>query len=131
MKINLNVDVHRLTRIEGHGDIKVQVENGMVKEARWDVIEPPRFFEVMLKGKHYTSAGILAARICGICSISHCICGIVATEKAFNVTVPESAVKLRLLATHAETLQSHSLHLMFLAAPDFFSETSVIPLFAK
>ncbi|MFA6011389.1 MAG: nickel-dependent hydrogenase large subunit [Desulfobacteraceae bacterium] len=89
MKINLNVDVHHLTRVEGHGNIKVKVENGEVKDARWDVIETPRFFEAMLRNKHYTTAGILAARICGICSISHCLCSITATEQAFDVTVPE------------------------------------------
>lgn len=131
MKINLNVDVHHLTRVEGHGNIKVSVENGEIKEARWDVVETPRFFEVMLKDKHYTSAGILAARICGICSISHCLCSITATEKAFKITIPETAAKLRLLAKHAETLQSHVLHVLFLAAPDFLNEPSVIPLLEK
>jgi coenzyme F420-reducing hydrogenase alpha subunit len=131
MKIDLNVDVHHLTRIEGHGSIKIKVENGEVKDARWDVIETPRFFEVMLKNKHYLTAGVLAARICGICSISHSLCSITATENAFGVTVPEPARKLRLLAKHAETLQSHVLHVMFLAAPDFFEEPSVIPLIEK
>ena len=76
MKINLNVDVHHLTRIEGHGNIKIQVKDGEIKEARWDTVETPRFFGAMLKGKHYTFAGILAARICGICLISHCLCSI-------------------------------------------------------
>jgi len=131
MKINLNVDVHHLTRVEGHGNIKVKVENGEVKDARWDVIETPRFFEAMLRNKHYTTAGILAARICGICSISHCLCSITATEQAFDVTVPEQAAKLRLLAKHGETLQSHVLHVLFLVAPDFFGEPSVIPLISK
>ena len=92
MKINLNVDVHHLTRIEGHGSIKVQVKNGKIKEARWNTVETPRFFEVMFKNKHYTSVGLLAARICGICSISHCLCSIRATENAFKVTIPKTAV---------------------------------------
>ncbi|MDO9263228.1 MAG: Ni/Fe hydrogenase subunit alpha [Desulfosalsimonadaceae bacterium] len=131
MKINLNVDVHHLARFEGHGNIKIKVEDGNVREARWDVVETPRFFEAMLKNKHYTAAGVLAARICGICSISHSLCSITATEQAFNVTVPDQAAKLRLLAKHAETLQSHVLHVLFLAAPDFFGEPSVIPLIQK
>ncbi|RJP92480.1 MAG: Ni/Fe hydrogenase subunit alpha [Desulfobacteraceae bacterium] len=131
MKINLNVDVHHLTRIEGHGNIKIKVKDGEVTEARWDTVETPRFFEVMLKDKHYTSAGMLAARICGICSISHSLCSIRATENAFKVTIPETAAKLRLLAKHGETLQSHVLHVLFLAAPDFFNEPSVIPLIKK
>ncbi|MDA8403691.1 MAG: Ni/Fe hydrogenase subunit alpha [Desulfobacteraceae bacterium] len=131
MKINLNVDVHHLTRIEGHGNIKIKVENGDIQEARWDVVETPRFFEAMLKNKHYTAAGILAARICGICSISHCLCSITASEQAFGVKIPDAAAKLRLLAKQAENLQSHVLHVLFLAAPDFLGEASVIPLISK
>lgn len=125
---NLNVDVHHLTRVEGHGNIKVRVTDGKLVEARWDIVETPRFFEVMLKGKHYTAAGILTARICGICSIGHCLASVRATENAFGVTIPEVASKLRLLAKHGETLQSHTLHLFFLAAPDFLGLPSAIPL---
>ncbi|HUT11319.1 MAG TPA: Ni/Fe hydrogenase subunit alpha [Thermoguttaceae bacterium] len=128
MKINLNVDVHHLARVEGHGNIKVQVTNGKLTEARWDIVETPRFFEVMLKGKHYTTAGILTARICGICSIGHCLASVRATENAFGIAIPETAAKLRLLAKHGETLQSHVLHLVFLAAPDFLGLPSAIPL---
>jgi coenzyme F420-reducing hydrogenase alpha subunit len=128
MKIDLDVNVHHLTRVEGHGNIRLKVTDGIVREAAWDVVETPRFFEAMLKGKHYTSAGILAARICGICSIGHCLATLRATEKAFGVAIPEAAVKLRLLAKHGETLQSHWLHLFFLVAPDFFGLPGVLPL---
>ena len=128
MKISLNVDVQHLTRVEGHGNIRVKVNNGKLQEARWDVVETPRYFEVILKGKHYTSAGILTSRICGICSIGHCLASLAATENAFGVTITDTAAKLRLLAKHGETLQSHYLHLFFLAAPDFIGVPSVIPL---
>ena len=128
MKIDLNVNVHHLTRVEGHGNIRLKVADGIVQEAAWDVVETPRFFEAMLKGKHYTAAGILAARICGICSIGHCLATLRATEKAFGVTIPPAAEKLRLLAKHGETLQSHWLHLFFLVAPDFVGQPGVLPL---
>ncbi|MFC1620036.1 Ni/Fe hydrogenase subunit alpha [Candidatus Neomarinimicrobiota bacterium] len=128
MKLNLNVDVHHLPRVEGHGNIIVRVKDGQLKEARWDVVETPRYFEVMLKKKHYTTAGLLTARICGICSFGHCIASLRATEQAFGIEVPPAAAKLRLLAKHGETLQSHVLHLFFLAAPDFLDVPSVIPL---
>ncbi len=127
-QIDLNVDIHHLTRVEGHGNIRVRVVDGVLEEARWDVVETPRFFEVMLKGKHYSSAGILTARICGICSIGHCLASIRATEDAFGTTIPDAAVRLRLLAKHGETLASHALHLFFLAAPDFLGLPSAIPL---
>ncbi|HLA83307.1 MAG TPA: Ni/Fe hydrogenase subunit alpha [Thermoguttaceae bacterium] len=127
-KVNLHVDVRHLARVEGHGNIRVRVVDGQVVEARWDVVETPRFFEVMLRGKHYTTAGILTARICGICSIGHCLASVLATENAFGLVVPEAAERLRLLAKHGETLQSHLLHLFFLAAPDFLGLPSAIPL---
>jgi coenzyme F420-reducing hydrogenase alpha subunit len=128
MKIKLDVDVHHLARVEGHGNIRVRVRDGRLVEARWQVVETPRYFEVMLKGKHYTTAPILAARICGICSIAHCLTSLEATEHAFGIEPPPAAAKLRLLAKHGETLQSHALHLFFLAAPDFLGVDSVLPL---
>jgi sulfhydrogenase subunit alpha len=128
MKVNLGVDIHHLARVEGHGNIHVKITDGKVAEARWDVVETPRYFEVMLKGKHYSSAGILTARICGICSIGHCLASVRATEDAFGVQIPPLARQLRLLAKHGETLQSHILHLFFLAAPDFLGLPSAIPL---
>ncbi|MCU0689816.1 MAG: Ni/Fe hydrogenase subunit alpha [Polyangiaceae bacterium] len=128
MKLNLQVDVHHLTRVEGHGNIVVRVEDGVLREARWDVVETPRYFEVMLKGKHYSSAGLITARICGICSIGHCLASVRATEDAFGIEIPSLARKLRLLAKHGETLQSHALHLFFLAAPDFVGTPSALPL---
>jgi coenzyme F420-reducing hydrogenase alpha subunit len=131
MKVNLNVDVHHLTRVEGHGNIRVRVRNGEVREARWDVVETPRYFEAMLKGKHYSTAGILTARICGICSIGHCLASLRATEDAFGMEIPAVAKKLRWLAKHGETLQSHVLHLFFLVAPDFFKLPDAISLLEK
>ena len=131
MKVNLDVDVHHLTRVEGHGNIRIRVREGALEEASWAVVETPRFFEVMLKGKHYSTAAALSSRICGICSIAHCIASLEATEDAFGITIPDVAAKLRLLAKHGETLQSHVLHLFFLAAPDFLGIPSVIPLAAS
>ena len=128
MKVNLNVDVHHLARVEGHGNIKVRVRDGKLEEARWDVVETPRYFEVMLKGQHYTAAALLTSRICGICSVSHVLTSLHATEDAMDVKVPPAAVKLRALAKHGETLQSHVLHVLFLAAPDLLGLPSVIPL---
>jgi sulfhydrogenase subunit alpha len=126
--MRVNVDVHHLARIEGHGDIVIRVEEGQLVEARWDVVEAPRFFEAMLIGKDALAASQLTARICGICSIGHALASLEATEEAFGVTVPPQARRLRLLAKHGETLQSHALHVFFLAAPDFLDVPSVLPL---
>jgi len=125
---SLNIDITHLCRVEGHGDIRIRVEDGKLAECTWAIVETPRFFEVMFKGLSIEMTPILAARICGICSISHALASARAIERALKIRIPEPAHKVRLLAIHAETLQSHSLHLFFLVAPDFLNVSSVIPL---
>jgi len=128
VKINkpINIEIKHMTRVEGHGDIKIRVENGKLNECVWKIVETPRFFEVMFKGLPIEMAPILASRICGICSISHALASARAIENALQIEIPEAAQKARLLAKHAETLQSHTLHLFFLVAPDFLNAPSVI-----
>ena len=124
----MRINVHHLTRVEGHGNIHIVVENGKLVDAKWAVVESPRFFEAMLRGISHELAPILTARICGICSIGHALASLRAVENAMGIEIPETAKKIRLLAKHGETLQSHFLHLFFLVAPDFFNAGSVIPL---
>ena len=128
MKVSAKIEVHHLTRVEGHGNIHIQVKDGRLREARWEVVETPRFFEVLLRGKLYENAPWITGRICGICSIGHTLASIRAVENAFGFSPPAQTRKLRLLLKHAETLQSHVLHLYFLAAPDFLGTGSVFPL---
>ena len=128
MKVSMNIDVHHLTRVEGHGNIRVTVTNGELVDAKWEVVETPRFFEAMLRGKPHDLAPFLTSRICGICSIGHALASLRAIERAMGIAVPPDAQQLRLLAKHGETLQSHCLHIFFLAAPDFLNVESVIPL---
>lgn len=122
------IEVNHLARVEGHGNIRIEIENGRLVDCAWEVVETPRFFEVMFRGLSVEMAPLLAARVCGICSISHALTAARACEQALGIEVPEQAQKVRLLAKHAETLQSHTLHLFFLAAPDFLGVGSVIPL---
>lgn len=124
----INIAIDDLTRVEGHGNIKIRIENGKLAECVWEVVETPRFFEVMFKGLSIEMVPLLAARICGICSISHALASARAIERALEIEVPGPAQKARLLTKHAETLQSHALHLFFLVAPDFLNAHSVIPI---
>jgi coenzyme F420-reducing hydrogenase alpha subunit len=128
MKVDFNIDIHHLPRVEGHGDIRISVRDGKLAEAKWAVVETPRFFEMMVKGMSAERTPFLTSRICGICSISHTLASIRALERAMQITPPETARIIRLLAMHGETLQSHALHLFFLAAPDFMGTPSVVPL---
>ena len=131
MKISCDIDIRHLTRVEGHGNIRIVVENGQVREAAWEVVETPRFFEAILVGKRYENAPYLCGRICGICSIGHTLAAIRAVETGFGIIPSDQTRRLRLLLKHMETLQSHILHIYFLAAPDYLGVGSVLPLTAS
>ena len=122
------IDVHHVTRVEGHGNIVVEISNGKMKECRFEVIETPRFFEAMLLGRPYIEASHITSRICGICSTGHTTASLRASENALGVELSEQVQLLRKLVFHGEILDSHILHVYMLVAPDFLGVGSVIPL---
>jgi len=128
MSKNFNVNVEHVTRVEGHGNIVLNVEKGKIEKIQWQVPEAPRFFEAMLRGRQYTELRSITSRICGICSIGHSLASLKATENALDVNISEQTNLLRHLAINAENMQSHILHVGYLAAPDLFGVDSVIPL---
>jgi len=128
MPSNVKVDVHHLTRVEGHGNIVVDVQNGVMKQCELQIVETPRFFEAMLRGRPYHESSHLTSRICGICAVGHATASLRATEKALGVEPSEQTVLLRKLNFHGEIMDSHVLHAYMLVAPDFLGVGSVIPL---
>lgn len=125
---NLNLEVHHVTRVEGHGNIYVNVKEGKVERCEWAVPEAPRFFEAMVVGRSFNELHHITSRICGICSIGHTLASLKATEAALGIKISDQDLKLRKLALHAENMQSHVLHLGFLVLPDLLGVGSVIPL---
>ncbi len=128
MTENIKVNVHHITRVEGHGNIVVDVRNGTLEQCDLQIVETPRFFEAMLRGRPYSQASHITSRICGICAIGHATASLRATETALQVKLSEQTVLLRKLAFHGEMLDSHILHTYMLIAPDFLNVGSVIPL---
>ena len=125
---NVNINVEYLTRVEGHGNIVVNVKNGMLETCRLDIVESPRFFEGMLRGRSIFEAQHITSRICGICACGHSLASIQAAEDALGITPTEQTVKLRKFLLDIEILDSHLLHIYVLAAPDLLGVKSFIPL---
>jgi len=124
----MKIDVHHVTRVEGHGDIVVDVENGEIKKCQFEVVEAPRFFEAFVRGRPYHELSHITSRICGICAVGHATASLRATEKALGVEPSEQTALLRKLLFHGEIIDSHVLHTYYLVAPDFLGVGSVIPL---
>lgn len=124
------IRVDHVTRVEGHGNIVVNITDGVVEKCEWQVPEAPRFFESMVRGRHYCEVARITSRICGICSIGHTLASVKATEAALGIEVSEQSWRLRKLLKHAENFDSHVLHINFLAAPDLLGAPSVFPMVA-
>ena len=130
-KVNANIHVHHVTRIEGHGNIVVNIKEGRIEKCQWQVPEAPRLFEAMVRGRRWDDIQTIVSRICGICSITHSLAATKAVEDALGLEVTPQADRLRILMHYSEQLQSHVLHVGYLVAPDLFGAPSVVPLVPK
>ena len=124
----IEIEEEYVTRVEGHGNIVVNVTDGSVEKCEWQVVESPRYFESMFVGQDYEAVPHLTSRICGICSASHVNCSLKAVEDAIGVEISAQDEQLRKLALYAEFIQSHVLHVGYLALPDLLDSKSVLPL---
>ncbi len=119
-----------LTRVEGEGAMRVEIRDGRVHDVQLDIYEPPRFFEGFLRGRSYTEPPDITARICGICPVAYQMSACRAVEAAIGVDVGGPLRELRRLLYCGEWIESHTLHIHFLHAPDFLGYPSAIELAA-
>jgi coenzyme F420-reducing hydrogenase alpha subunit len=122
------IKVDYLARVEGEGALYIKIKGGAVEEVRLKIFEPPRFFEAFLRGRHYSEAPDITARICGICPVAYQMSAIHAMEDAFGVKVDGQLRALRRLIYCGEWIESHSLHIHLLHAPDFLGYEDAIQM---
>ena len=122
------IKVDYLARVEGEGALKVVVRDGKVQSAELSIFEPPRFFEAFLRGRDFTEAPDITARICGICPIAYQMSAVHAMENALGVTVDGPLRALRRLIYCGEWIESHALHIYMLHAPDFLGYDGAIDM---
>ncbi|MBN1682865.1 Ni/Fe hydrogenase subunit alpha [Candidatus Bathyarchaeota archaeon] len=116
--MNEQIVINPLTRLEGTGNVKIEVESGKLKDLQLTIAVAPRFFEYLLLNKPAEDAPRISERICGICYVNHHLVSVKTIEDAWGVTIPEVATLLRRTLNAASFITSHTLHLAFLALPD-------------
>ena len=116
---NRVIRVDQLARVEGEGSLIVKVSDGKVADVKLRIFEPPRFFEAFLRGRKFTEAPDITARICGICPVAYQMSSVMAMEDAMGLTVDDRIRRLRRLLYCGEWIESHVLHIYMLHAPDF------------
>lgn len=122
------IKVDYLARVEGEGAFKVVVRDGQVSSTELNIFEPPRFFEAFLRGRAFTEAPDITARICGICPVAYQMSAVHAMEDALGVTIDGPVRELRRLLYCGEWIESHALHVYMLHAPDFLGYDGAVDM---
>lgn len=122
------IKVDALARVEGEGAFHVVIRDGAVQKAEFHIYEPPRFFEALLRGRAFADAPDITARICGICPVAYQMSAVHAMEDALGVEVPKPVRDLRRLLYCGEWIESHTLHVYLLHAPDFLGFEGAIDM---
>jgi len=118
-----------LARVEGEGAMYVKLDGRDVVEVKLRIYEPPRFFEALLRGRAFTEAPDITARICGICPVAYQMSAVRAMEDACDVVIDEGPLRdLRRLIYCGEWIESHSLHVYMLHAPDFLGYAGAVEM---
>jgi len=126
MNKNRDTDIHVpvLTRVEGEGALDIKIRGGKIEDLKLRIFEPPRLFEKLLEGRAYNEVVDIVARICGICPVAYQMSAVSAIESIFDLTPTPWVQAMRRVMYCGEWIESHSLHIHLLAAPDYLGFNS-------
>ncbi len=104
----------------------MKLKDQEVVDVKLRIFEPPRFFEAFMRGRKFTEAPDITARICGICPVAYQMSAAHAMEDAIGLKVERPIRELRRLLYCGEWIESHGLHVYMLHAPDFLGYDDAI-----
>lgn len=119
-----------LARVEGEGALRLDICGDTLEGVQLQIYEPPRLFEKFLEGRSYTEILDMVARICGICPVAYQMSATQAVEQCFAIEPTPWVRAMRRLFYCGEWIESHSLHIHFLAAPDFLGFPTALAMAA-
>src|SRR6202158_4403119 len=120
------IRVDTLARVEGEGSLYIKLVGDRVADVKLKIYEPPRFFEAFLRGRHFSEVADITARICGFCPVAYQMSAVHAIERALGVRIDPAVRLLRRLFYCGEWIESHTLHVYMLHAPDFLGYPDAI-----
>ncbi len=122
------IKVDYLARVEGEGALYLKIKKNKIVDAKLKIFEPPRFFEAFLQGRHFLETPDITARICGICPVAYQMSSVHAMEQILGIHPTGPLRELRRLLYCGEWIESHTLHVYMLHAPDFLGYPDAIAL---
>lgn len=116
-----------LSRIEGHAQVVIEVQNGQVVSAHFQATEF-RGFEHFVLGVPAEQMVVIVPRICGVCSTAHHVAAVKALEDAYGVAPPPLASKIRELLMLGQIIQNQATSLFIFTMPDRLGIASIFAL---
>jgi len=121
-----HIVIDPITRIEGHLRIEAVIDDNNTIVDAYSSSTMFRGIEEILKGRDPRDCGLLAMRICGVCTGTHYQRSIEAVEHAFGVTIPKNARLVRNLIQGALYVHDHVVHFYHLHALDWVDITKAL-----
>lgn len=94
-----------LNRVEGDLEIRVEVEDGVVRDA-WSAGTMYRGFETIMQGRGPLDGLVITPRVCGICSTAHLTVAAGALDAISGLEVAPNGRRVRDVALAVENVQS-------------------------
>ncbi|HON95862.1 MAG TPA: nickel-dependent hydrogenase large subunit, partial [Deltaproteobacteria bacterium] len=112
------IEINPITRLEGHGNIKIFKDGNGKVEAAYLQIPELRAFERFCMDRQCELMPQLTSRICGVCPVPHHLASIKALDRVFDAPPTARAVAMRKLMHFGYMIEDHLLHFYFLGGPD-------------
>ena len=132
------ISIDPITRLEGHGKIKVFLNDAGDVDRAYLQIPELRGFERFCEGRNAEEMARITPRICGVCPTAHHMASTKALDDLFGVDPPPAAKMIRELMYSAFMVEDHLLHFFFLGGPDFIvgpmapaAERNILGVIAK
>lgn len=123
---NRRVVIDPITRIEGHLRIEVEVDEDNVVQKAYSSSTLWRGIELILKNRDPRDAGLMAQRICGVCTYSHYKAGVESVEDALGVIPPYNAKLVRTILNESLYMHDHVVHFYHLHGLDWVDIVSAL-----